>query len=117
MHDGTLVQATAAQAALLTDVVASSRGDHDGMHALQSHAHPASDQSSEHGEHQCQCLGCCAGASALSLPDAPDINVCSTIAATQAHLACTGDVLRSATRFAFALPFANGPPAATPLSS
>lgn len=114
MHDGTLVQAAVTHAPLLTDVVDGVRAEHVGVHASPSHVHPVPDRSSEHGAHHCQCLGCCAGASALSLPDVPDGNLRGTIALTQAKLDCGGAVLQDATRFAFALPFANGPPETVP---
>lgn len=113
MHDGTLAQGAAVTAAGLTDAAPDSPGHVAMHHVSQSHEQPATDHPAEHGAHQCQCLGCCAGTTALSLPASPDVNLRAVLAPVQVECIAGGDVLRTATRFSFALPFANGPPVAS----
>ena len=116
MHDGPLPQVAAVEAAPLT-VAADSSHSHDvALHATLSHAQPSHDAPAEHGHHQCQCLGCCAGASALALPSAPADNLQAMVAPMQVQRITARVALPSVTRFAFALPFANGPPLGASLS-
>ena len=110
MHDGPLPQVAAEEAAPLT-VAADSSHDHGvALHATHSHVQTSPDGPAEHGHHLCQCLGCCAGASALALPSAPADNLQATLAPMQVQRIAARVALLSVTRFAFALPFANGPP-------
>ena len=110
MHDGPMAQAAAHHAAM-TGSATEGANLHVAMpHASSALRQPATNHPEDHGTHQCLCLGCCAGVSALSLPTSPSLNLQATITATQARRIDAVDVLCAATRFAHALPFANGPP-------
>lgn len=111
MHDRPMTHATAHHAAL-TGAATDAANHHVAMpHASSAHQQPATDHPGGHGAHQCLCLGCCAGTAALSLPTFPPLNLVATITATQARRIDAVDALRVVSRFAYALPFANGPPA------
>ena len=90
MHDGPLPQVAAVEAAQLTVAADGSHGHDVALHATLSHAQPSH--------------------------DAPADNLQATLAPMQVQRIAARDALRSATRFAFALPFANGPPLSASLS-
>jgi hypothetical protein len=110
MHDGLLPPAAAQSARVVQDASDASTG-HVGMHhAQQSHDDATTNTPAEHEAHQCLCLGCCAGTSAVTMPTSPVRNLQDTLAAMQVRRIAAADVLVTAMRFAFAIPFANGPP-------
>jgi hypothetical protein len=117
MHDGPLAHAAAQHAAVRDGSTALPDGRGDVLHASSAHQQSSTDHPLGHGNHQCQCLGCCAGTSAISLPAFPLRNLQATYIATQARHTDAGDALREAMRFEHALPFANGPPDHTQLVS
>jgi hypothetical protein len=110
MHDG-MPQPAAAQHAPDGRESSHASADHVGMqHAPESHGATSTHDPVEHEAHLCLCLGCCAGTAVVSLPPSPVSNLEDTLRAMQVRRVRAHDVLVTPVRFAFALPFANGPP-------